>query len=231
MCSNEGMITVVISSFKYGHLAAHCIESLLSQTKKPEKIFFVDDGANDCRHLPDLYPQVEFILRNKNLGIVENFQDMLMRVETEYVMFLGADNWLRSDAIELMSKFRTDIVTYDIVVTGELKDEINERLPNTASPYQGDYYWSRKGQHHGSMLYKTALGQQIGYTRSAFIHPQEDWNLWDQMIKGGASIGSLQQGLLYYRRHKENFLKYCNETNRQSLLRQKEDLENKVEYV
>ena len=224
------MITIVIASYQYGHLAAHCIESVLSQTKKPSKILFVDDGAHDCRHLPELYPEIEYVLRNQNFGIVKNFQDMLMRVKTEYVMFLGADNWLRSDAIELLSQFETDIVTYDVVVTGQLKNEINERIPNTAQPFHGDYYWSRKNQHHGSMLYKTSLGQEIGYTKSNSIHPQEDWNLWDEMITRGASIGSVEQGLLYYRRHKENFLKYCPQTNQQSLVRQQEDLEKRLEY-
>ena len=86
------MITVVIASYKYGHLAAHCIESLLSQTKTPARILFVDDGANDCNHLPDLYPDIEYIFRPKNLGTVNNFHDILMSVDTEYVLFIGADN-------------------------------------------------------------------------------------------------------------------------------------------
>ena len=41
------MLTVVVASYQYGHLAAHCIESLLSQTKAPDKILFVDDGVGD----------------------------------------------------------------------------------------------------------------------------------------------------------------------------------------
>ena len=40
------------------------------------------------------------------------------------------------------------------------------------------------------------------------IHPQEDWNLWDKMREQGATVASLNEGLLYYRRHRENFLKY-----------------------
>ncbi|WP_108646728.1 glycosyltransferase family 2 protein [Polynucleobacter rarus] len=204
------MITVVIASYKYGHLAAHCIESLLSQTKKPERILFVDDGALDCSHLPYLYPGVEFVLRPKNLGTVDNFHEMLMRVETEYVLFIGADNWLRSDAIELLSKATTDVVTYDILVTGELKEEILIRVPGETKPHHGDYYWDRKDRHHGSMMYKTALGQKIGYKKrfEDGIHPQEDWNLWDQLMEQGASVASITEGLLFYRRHRENFLKY-----------------------
>lgn len=203
------MITVVIASYRYGHLAAHCIESLLSQTVSPSRVLFVDDGVGDCEHLPNLYPTVEYVLRPENLGVVDNFQDMLSRVESEYVLFIGADNWLRSDSIELLSGATTDIVTYDIVVTGELKDEILTRVPGQTQPYLGDLYWDREAQHHGSMLYRTALGKEIGYqNRFVNAHPQEDWNLWDKMMEQGASVASIKEGLLFYRRHRENFLKY-----------------------
>lgn len=207
------MITVIIASYKYGHLAAHCIESLLSQTVAPAKIYFVDDGAGDCAHLPSLYPTIDYVLRPENLGPVDNFQDMLSRVETEYVLFIGADNWLRSDAIELLSTATADIVTYDIVVTGELKEEMLSRVPGQTRPYRGDLYWDRQQQHHGSMMYRVSLGQEIGYKKrhEDGAHPQEDWYLWDKMQERGASVESLKEGLLYYRRHRENFLKYTEE--------------------
>lgn len=205
------MITVVIASYRYGHLAAHCIESLLSQSCMPERILFVDDGAQDCAHLPLLYPDIEYVLRPHNLGTVANFQDMLSRVETEYVLFIGADNWLRSDSIELLTAHAgADIVTYDIVVTGELKAEITLRVPGQTHLHQGDLYWDRQGLHHGSMMYRTQLGKQVGYHKrfAERPNPQEDWNLWDKMQEQGASVSSIQEGLLYYRRHRENFLKY-----------------------
>jgi len=207
------MITVVIASYRYGHLAAHCIESLLSQTTPPTRILFVDDGGLDCNHLPDLYPEIEYILRHQNLGVVDNFQDILSQINTKYVLFIGADNWLRSDAIELLSNASADIVTYDIVVTGELKEEILIRVPGETLSYQGDLYWDRQEQHHGSMMYRTAFGQKIGYKKryEDGAHPQEDWNLWDKMIEKGATVASLKEGLLFYRRHRENFLKYPHE--------------------
>ena len=210
------MITVVIASYRYGHLAAHCIESLLAQTIPPTRILFVDDGGLECGHLPSLYPDIEYVLRPKNLGIVDNFQDILSRINTEYVLFIGADNWLRSDAIELLSNTSTDIVTYDIVVTGELKKEILDRVPGETVPYHGDLYWNRQEQHHGSMMYRTSFGQKIGYKKryEDGAHPQEDWNLWDKMIEQDATVASLKEGLLFYRRHRENFLKYPHEASR-----------------
>ena len=223
--------SLVISSYKYGHLAAHSIESALSQSRKEfsemlffkegsphpappisfDKIYFVDDGAGDCAHLPKLYPQVEFILREKNLGIVDNCQDMLNRVETDYVMFLGADNWLRSDTLFMLSQYKTDIVTYDIMVTGELKNEIARLYPYSTHEFNGDIKWRRKDQHHGSILYKVSKAKEVGgyeKHRPDGIRTDEDYALWNKMIKAGATVQYVQGDFLYYRRHRENFNKY-----------------------
>jgi glycosyltransferase involved in cell wall biosynthesis len=203
---------LVISSYKYGHLAAHCIESILCQTTKYDKIWFVDDGVGDCKHLPKLYPNINFVLREHNLGVVENFDDMLNKVDTDYVMFLGADNWLRADALESLKEMsiENDIVTYDIIVTGELRNQIWESYSFACQDYQGDYYWSREKKHHGSMLYRTQLAKIVGgYAHDLKIGKMaEDQNLWDKMIKEGARVSHVPKGLLYYRRHKENFFKY-----------------------
>jgi glycosyltransferase involved in cell wall biosynthesis len=202
------MITVVVASYKYGHLAAHCLESLKAQTKQPDKILFVDDGVGDCTHLPKLYPNVEYVFRERNLGVVTNFQDMLQRVHTEKCMFLGADNWLRSDTIELINKPNTDIVCYDIVITGTNKDILKRAYPSSITEFKGDLYWSRKGGHHGSMLYNTYLAKKVGGYRG--INQQksnEDANLWNDMIKAGATVTHIEEGLLYYRRHDENYNK------------------------
>jgi glycosyltransferase involved in cell wall biosynthesis len=204
------MITIVISSYRYGHLAAHCIESILSQSRKPEKILFVDDGWGDCFHLKRLYPEIDFTFREGNLGTVKNFQDMLDKVTTEYCMFLGADNWLRSDAIESLYKtvdlVNPDIVTYDIVITGELKETRTKHHKEEIERFQGDYYWSRKNSHHGSMLYRTELAKSVGgYTKYNDSHQTlEDLSLWTKMIKAGATVCSINSSLLYYRHHRLN---------------------------
>lgn len=209
------MITVIISSYNYGHLAAHCIESILSQYKKPEKILFVDDGIGDCFHLKELYPEVEFTFRDHNLGTVDNFQDMLNKVETEYCMFIGADNWLRSDTINLFNMMielnNPDIITYDILLTGEMKDTRVPHHREEMKRFQGDFYWSRDSKHHGSMLYRTSLAKSVGgYTRlNDWSHQtQEDLSLWNKMINADAKVWHLKEALLYYRHHRENFNRY-----------------------
>lgn len=201
-------ITVVISSYHYGHLASHCIESVLCQSRPADKILFVDDGAGDCAHLPLIYPEVEYVLRPKNIGTVDNFQDMLMRVDTDKCMFVGADNWLRADTLEILDKVEADVVLYDIVVTGDSKKGLLSRHGKEMTPYSGDLYWDRQNKHHGSMLYNTKLAQSIGYKRYGNSgHSQEDLYMFNEMNRRGARIEWIKEGLLYYRRHRENFIK------------------------
>lgn len=209
------MITIVVSSYKYGHLAAHCIESILSQSKKPDRILFVDDGVGDCVSLRERYPEIEFTFRERNLGVVANFQDMLQKVTTEYCMFIGADNWLRSDAVSLFHTMieleNPDIITYDMMLTGELKEIRFKYHKDEMYSFQGDYFWSREMKHHGSMLYRTSLAKSVGgYARnsetSAFT--EEDLNLWVKMKAAGAKIVHVKHPLLYYRHHRENSNKY-----------------------
>ena len=206
------MITIVISSYNYGHLAAHCIESILSQSKKPEKILFVDDGIGDCFNLQTIYQEVEFTFRENNLGTVDNFQNMLEKVDTEYCMFIGADNWLRSDTISLFHKVleidSPDIITYDMMLTGELKETRVKHHKDEVYSFQGDYFWSREMRHHGSMLYRTSLAKSVGgYTRlNEWSHQtQEDFSLWNKMIAAGAKVSHVKHPLLYYRHHRENY--------------------------
>ena len=195
----------VIASYKYGHLAGHCIETVLEQTKKFDRVWFVDDCGDDCFHLPNLYPELTYVYRPKNLGTVANFQDMLERVDTDMVMFLGADNWIRPDTLELLSQKDTDIVVCDGVIVGTEKDWALDYFRVTN--YEGGYYWDRFNQHHGSMLYNVAMAKKVGYWSDNEGNTLEDLNLFEGMKRCGAKVGHIREPLLYYRRHTNNFNK------------------------
>ena len=88
-----------------------------------------------------------------------------MRVNTEFTMFIGADNWFRSDTVEILTNEPADIVTYDIMCTGEL---LETHPINHERKVWGDTYWCREGGHHGSMMYRTSIGQRVGYSRVSY---------------------------------------------------------------
>jgi hypothetical protein len=62
-------------------------------------------------------------------------------------------------------------------------------------------------KHHGSMLYNANIAKSVGYAASGGHNSEEDLVLWERMQGAGATVSHVSEGLLYYRRHRENFIK------------------------
>ncbi len=214
-------ITVVIVGYNYGHLVAHAIDSVLSQTVLPKRILAVDDASDDGMCETASRYGVDVMKREKNMGTLDNFNDILMNhIFTEYVMYLGADNWLRPDALELMSNVDADIVSSDMYITGS--DVASARAGMKTEKKHGYYIWRMRSLHgkinrsnfiHGSSLYNANIAKKFGYKAIRKTETgkrlHEDWGLWRQMILlGKATHEHIDEPLLYYRRHKFNFNGY-----------------------
>lgn len=195
-------LTIAIVSYKYGHLVSHCIESVLCQKPWPMRILVVDDGVGDVQQRY----QVDYLIRPKNLGIIENFNDILFnQVSTKRLMILGADNWLRPDAMKWMYDQKyADIVSTDMALVGR----------EVYAPDWFGYKWWKFGEYdieqenyiHGSSIYNVDLARKVGgYEPSGRKKSEEDWMLWRKMLKAGASHRHVSQPLLYYRRHDANY--------------------------
>lgn len=199
-------LSVVIASHGYGHLAAHCIESILDQKRQADRILFVDDGVNDCSHLPIIYPELDYTLRPSNLGTVANFNDMLERVTTDKVMFVGADNWLHPSCLEICMSYDADIVVPQIAVAGELKRSFLQHVGiGKKAPYPLWSFGPGGNDYHGSMLYSVELGKQVRYQATeGSTKLEEDRFLYHGMRKLGARVAYTTDPLIYYRRHRAN---------------------------
>jgi glycosyltransferase involved in cell wall biosynthesis len=214
------MITVSIMSYRYGHLIAQAIESILSQTQLPSHVIIVDDGAGDVapvaqKYLPDfqrLDVDARLIDRGRNLGIVDNFNDVLLNaVQTPRVMFLGADNYLRPDALERLSKVQADIVSCDIALFGAEAANFAAKV-KAREMRDGYHIWRfvkgdirRANYIHGSSLYNAELAKRFGYRASGHWYTEEDWMLFRAMLAAGATHAHVPEPLLFYRRHRLNY--------------------------
>lgn len=209
--------TCIIASYNYGHLVATAIESVLCQTHKFDRIIVVDDGAHDLGNIKEIYADepVEFLIRQYNMGTVANFQDILMNyVNTDKVMFLGADNYLRPDCLERLLTSDADIVSYDIALFGTEANEF-AKARGVKEKFRGYPIWRfksgdifRSNYIHGSSLYNVALARSTpGYRPSGNRNSEEDWMLWRAMVAKGATHQHIQEPMLFYRRHKHNFIK------------------------
>ena len=211
--------TLCIVSYGYGHLVAHAIDTALAQTVQPDRILVVDDGAQDGVKKIATKMGVDVIERPSRMGVVNNFQDILMhRVETDRLMMLGADNWLHPKCFETLTPINADIVTYPLFIVGEEANSYHKiskcidqygYLVRKFGPYENIQQRIRRSNViHGSSLYNVELAREVGgyLQHPGKTRPEEDWFLWKRMIAAGATYHAIEEPLMYYRRHKANFL-------------------------
>jgi GT2 family glycosyltransferase len=216
-------LTLIIVNHNYGHFISESIESVRNQSLMPSEVHVVDDFSADGSRdlLPTLVDTEKLFLNAKNLGIVDNFNNAMTRVTTEFAMFLGADNYLHPRAIELIGRSLSknpiaDIAYFDMMIVGplgsELASKVNAKKVGRSTRDNLDlFYWEfpdftpksaeklRSNNFiNGSAVFRTEAFRSVGGYKKTY---PEDHNLWVRMVENGSNAVRVPNPLLYYRQH------------------------------
>lgn len=214
--NKEVTVGIAIMSYKYGVFVAQAIDSILSQSVKPDQIIVVDDAGQDntCA-IAEKYG-LQFIKRNKRLGPRANFQDVIMNVFwADYCMFLGADNWLHPLCIEKslnkMLEENMSIVSVDLCFVGEYADYVASTQPTKIINDYAVWGWPSKMEncvpwsHNGSALFNREHCVQSGGQYPVHDRIAHDTDQWINMYNAGYKGIHIHEPLIYYRQHRFNF--------------------------
>jgi hypothetical protein len=216
-------LTLIIVNYNYGHFISECIESVRNQSLAPVEVHVVDDFSSDGSQdfLPTLVKTEKLYLNDKNLGIVDNFNNAMLRVTTEFAMFLGADNYLHPRSVELIGRAlsqnpSTDIAYFDMMIVGPLGKALASKANAKKVGYSTRdnlelFYWEfpdftpesaarLKSENfiNGSAVFRKKTFDKVGGYKKSY---PEDHNLWVRMVENGSSAIRVPQPLLYYRQH------------------------------
>jgi glycosyltransferase involved in cell wall biosynthesis len=93
-------IAVVVTTYNHARFLDEALRSVCAQTHPATIVVVVDDGStDDPSSVTKRFPNVRLI-RQENRGLAAARNAGLAAVETSYVVFLDADDWLEPDAIE-----------------------------------------------------------------------------------------------------------------------------------
>ena len=114
-------LSVIIPVYNAEKYLEECLDSILRQTCMPEKIILIDDGSTDksgkiCDQYSQEYAYV-LVIHQKNQGVAASRKNGIKYVETKYVTFIDADDWIDVDLFEQMF-LNTYSGNVDVVVTG-----------------------------------------------------------------------------------------------------------------
>ena len=224
-------VGVAIMSYNYGPLLTHALDSVFGQSVKPDEVFIVDDCSERWQELTKQIAHdfgVKLIQRKENMGIRPNFQDVLEHTFTaDACMFLGADNWLHPQYIKkTLERLVGDVgaVGTDCFLVGEYGEylqELHERIYDRVDDIPVLRYQPTNIHHanwiHGSALFDRKVALKVGgfYPENAVPTDQQ---MWCNMEDNGYTLAKVNEPLLYYRKHRNNFNRTEAELGRKKLL-------------
>jgi len=217
-------ICAIIVSHNYGRFLSEAVESVLQQTILPDRILIMDDASEDetCaigKRYADLYPELIAYARNEqNLGIVGTFNAAVQLTSSEFVCFLGADNRLSANYIELcivtLLDGKASIAYTDFRLFGtNAQDEYFKHEADRRGRIIDEQFYEivfpefRKGSMltgsfmHGSSMYSRAAFDQVGGYLPRREGRPEDANLFRRMINAGHAAQKVAGAWLEYRQH------------------------------
>ena len=223
---NNTTVAVIIASYNYGAFLVEAIESVLRQTISPDEILITDDCSNDNtqeiavdynKRYPDL---IKFNRNETNLGIVKHFNKAVTLTNSDYILFLGADNRLLSNYIEktksVLDSSEKIIISYtDFALFGPRAELVyNNFTSSQKGEIKKNYFivnfpeWDKharksleKGNFiHGSSMYKRNAFDEVGGYRED-TNLAEDRDLFFRMIQNGWEAKKAHGTFLEYRQH------------------------------
>lgn len=200
--------TVVVISHNYGRYLPTAVASAVEQTLAP-RVLIMDDGSTDdtvdvVRDLAARYPLLTCHRSPHARGLAATRNDAAQRVDTEWVIYLDADDWLDLRFVErgehwLARHPQCDVLTTDNTVVQEGRAP---RIVRTRAPRSWRDLQRRNAVRQTSFLRRSMVLALSGYDGT---FGYEDWEFWIRALKAGYTINRLPGAHVYHRHHGLNY--------------------------
>lgn len=122
----SNIVTVIVVNWNAGSMLKICIEHLLRQTIKPEKILVVDNASSDGS-ISNIKPSrsVEIIYLSENTGFAKGNNIALKKISTPFVALLNPDAFPEPDWLEKLLACAVKHLDAASIGSLQLKDDLN----------------------------------------------------------------------------------------------------------
>jgi len=130
--SDSRSVTAVIVTWNSASYIRKCLDSLICQTAKVERIIVVDNASSDdtAAIIRADYPMVQLIVNETNAGFAGGNNQAIQTVETDWVLALNPDAYITPDFLQILLSFAENDLTIGTLGGALLKDSD----PPTAEP-------------------------------------------------------------------------------------------------
>lgn len=200
-------ITISISSYNQAEYLRDAIESALNQTVLC-KVLVIDDGSTDnswaiAQHIALNNKNME-VIHQVNKGLSSARNTGLMNCDTEYILFLDADDILLSNCIE---RIEQEIKNTDADVIGlsfkefGIRDTVIQLMPN---PTLEDFKVANRIGYCSAI--KTDVLRKVGGYSSRMTTGFEDLHLWFNLLHKNKKFVTISDILWLYRTKEKSMI-------------------------
>lgn len=174
-------VTVIIPNYNGRKYLIPCLKALFDKTRIEIQVIVVDNGSSDqtIEEAQDLFPQVRYILLDKNYGFCRAVNEGIHIASTEYVLLLNNDTEIKSDFVErLLQTIKKNTRIFS--VEAKMIQYGNRGLLDSAGTYYNAFGWAfARGRDHsvekynhrsrtfaacaGAAIYRRKVFDEIGY--------------------------------------------------------------------
>lgn len=210
-------VTVAIPVYNGERYIPDALQSIILQTREVDHILVCDNQSTDNtvsivkKFIKD-YPEksIQLHQNKKNIGVHNNFNKCMELCSTDYLLILGSDDKLKTDAIKKLAGFLNENPEYGLV--GGHVDFIDEYGKLMGETSEKNTLLFKKGQileyiektnlfiQHSTVMLHMQHTRKVGYWDVRFIGCDERYYA---AVLRQFPIARLGNSLVYQRLHKE----------------------------
>lgn len=201
--SQAPKVSVYITNHNYGRFIQQSIDSVLGQSFQDFELIIIDDGStDDSREIIGRYignPRIIPIFQqNRGLNITNNIA--LHAARGEYIMRLDADDYLHSNALEVMAGALDREPETGLVFPDYYHVDADGQIIEMVRRHDFDEVSLLDQPAHGActMIRRRFLLDLGGYDES--LRCQDGYDLWVRFVEHHR-VANVNLPLFYYRQH------------------------------
>lgn len=140
-------VSIIVSIYNVEDYLEQCLDSIVAQSFSDIEIILVDDGGTDgsydiCSRYAALDERI-ILLHQDNSGVSDARNRGLGAASGDWIMFVDGDDWLTTDAVEILYGFAAQADGYDIAIGSYFQNfsstDQQERFEGDSSQFDKTY--------------------------------------------------------------------------------------------
>lgn len=199
-------ITAIVTCHNLHDYLPACVESIKAQTMRVSEVIVMHDSCPN----PPVYPDTTTVLRQPHRGVAAMRNEGAALATSEHLLFVDADDVLNEYFIEGMIKVKADtkadIIYPNVLLWSSWHDSV--KLKNAW--HESTEKVTRENMLEYNQIVVSSLVPKSLYLKAGGtpnIPILEDYQLWMECLKQGATFAKSPQSVLKYRQRTEGRLR------------------------